>query len=221
MRSPASSACTTCGTRRPTKPSWRARICPWSASCLGTGDTGQRQATLTLPMLTLWRRRSRLGRHFVLPARSRPAAALTAARLASRLHAATPNLRLLARPTSVALPAEQSSRTRQGSAYPGPSNRWDSALARRQAKRPGVRLGLARSAMSRAFTPSSSSPRRTKPIRPAIPSSPCRTHARLTVASMYLRCYSSKLSRKDLRESHRRQSQRSSPVMADILTKHQ
>ena len=55
----AGSACMTSGTRRPAKPSWRARIFRSLASCWGIGGTGPRQATLTLPMRTLSRRQRR------------------------------------------------------------------------------------------------------------------------------------------------------------------
>ena len=42
MRSSARYACTTFGTPPPVTPSCRAKTCPWSASCSGTGGTAPR-----------------------------------------------------------------------------------------------------------------------------------------------------------------------------------
>ena len=49
----------TVDTPPPAKPSWRARTCPWWASCSGTGGTGPRQATPTLTTRTSSKRRRR------------------------------------------------------------------------------------------------------------------------------------------------------------------
>ena len=47
----------TIGIWRQARPSWRARICPWSANCSATGGTGPRRATPTLPIRTLSKQR--------------------------------------------------------------------------------------------------------------------------------------------------------------------
>ena len=78
MPGSAPSACTTCGTPPPARPSWRARTCPWWASCWATGATVRRRATPTLPRGT-WSRRRR-GRSPHSPRHGWHAAARGAAR---------------------------------------------------------------------------------------------------------------------------------------------
>ncbi len=59
-RSSAAFACMTHGTPQPVKPSWRARTCPWWASCSGIAGTGLRRAMPILPTGISSRRRRRL-----------------------------------------------------------------------------------------------------------------------------------------------------------------
>ena len=61
-RSSAACVCTTFGTPPQARRSCRARICPWSASCSGTGGTAPPPATHTLPTGISSKRRKRLVR---------------------------------------------------------------------------------------------------------------------------------------------------------------
>lgn len=62
MPGSAGCACTNCGTPPPVRPSWLARICPWSAKFSPTGGTGPQRAMPTLRTGILSRRLNRLAR---------------------------------------------------------------------------------------------------------------------------------------------------------------
>ena len=52
MRISEGCGCMTFGIPQPARRSWRAKVCRWSAGCLGTADTGPRRVTLTLRTAT-------------------------------------------------------------------------------------------------------------------------------------------------------------------------